>query len=76
MKAKVLDVYQGQNFNKEVQYIMVVLANFQDFDNVIPSTQKIELTIEQFTKYKAEKGKDVNIDVVFPVSKYPLALAS
>ena len=76
MKAKIIQAYQGQDFHKEVQYIIIVLGQFQDFDNVVQSTQKIALTFDEYAKYKPLVGKEVEIDVVFPVSKYPLALAS
>ena len=72
----ILDVQQGTDFNGEVNYTMVILGKFKEFKTILPASQKVDLTFEQYNKYKNEIGKKVNLDLVIPVSKYPFSLAS
>lgn len=75
MKAKILKVKQGQDFHKNVEYSMTILGDFMDFDSVTPSTQKVVLSFEQYAKYKDQENKELNLNIIPPVSKYAMGLA-
>jgi hypothetical protein len=76
MNVTILDVQQGTDFNGEVNYTMVVLGKFKEFKTITPASQKVELSFEQYNKYKDMVGKQANLDLVIPVSKYPFSLAT
>ena len=75
MNVQILDVSEGTDFNGEVNYTMVILGKFKDFKNIVPASQKVDLSFEQYNKYKGEVGKDARLDLVIPISKYPFSLA-
>lgn len=76
MKLNLLDVTEKVSKQGVVTYSAVGLGNFSDFGNVRPATVVVKLTSEQYAKLKTFKGKEIDLDVIIPLSTFPLSLNS
>jgi len=53
---------------------MNVLGKFNSFGKLKTSTVDVNLTKEQYEKYKTLEGKKVDLDFVIPKPQFPLTL--
>jgi len=58
----------------EITYLAVGLGTFNSFGKIKKATVDINLTKEQYEKYKKEEGKIVDLDVVMPLPNFPMIL--
>ena len=76
MKVTIIEFDVGMSKDGKPYYRMNVIGKFNSFGKLKTSTVDVNLTEEQYEKYKKMEGKEVELDFVIPKSQFPLTLRS
>jgi len=74
MQVEIIEFDTGMTKDNKAYYRMNVLGKFASFGKLKTSTVDVNLTPEQYEKYKTLEGKKVELDFVIPKPEYPLTL--
>ena len=74
MTVEILEFDTGLTKEGKPYYRMNVLGKFNSFGKLKTSTVDVNLTKEQYEKYKTLEGKKVDLDFVIPKPQFPLTL--